>query len=586
MFMKSGFIAIVLMLSVIFAGELVVLSEQNSPESATPQTQVLNDTSGGKASTQTPQDPVTQKMQSSNDITEENLSTGIRIFGIHFDPTIRLDVLLSVIIGLFGVVITLLIFIFGSKTRSKSPPELIIEVVSKPENAGIEIVSKPENASEVEEYIKAIDRNPKATLVEKAIADAYVLQRGEKIKEAIEKWCSVANIAEGNDKALAVRAWASVGFLYINEGMGAEALDALGKALNLKPDSAEIYNGRGIAKLMLERYQDAVADWDEAIRLKPDYAEAYNNRGTTKNLCGRHQDALVDYDIAIRLRSGNAQTYNKRGLTKYLLKKHKDALADYDTAIRLKTDYAEAYYYRGHANSALKKYEAALADYSKAIELGLDDPAAYSNRGFIHFKLGQCRKAITDYNEAIRLKSDETGGPHIQGNSISFSLEDTKFDEAEVYTNRGVAKSQLGEYEEALADYDEAIRLKPNYAETYYNRGLTNTLLGKHQDSLTDYNEAIRLKPDYVEAYINRGPTNLILGEYAEALVDLNEVIRLQPNFVLAYVNRAEAKVNLNRIDEARSDFQTALELAEQQNNTALKTDIEKRLQELNNSTP
>ena len=168
-FMKSGFMAIVLMLSVIFAGELVVLSEQNSPESATPQTQVLNDTSGGKASTQTPQDPVTQKMQSSNDITEENLSTGIRIFGIHFDPTIRLDVLLSVIIVLFGVVIkTLLILIFGSKTRSKSPPELIIEVVSKPENAGIRYNDKPENASEVEEYIKAIDRNPiEATLWKK-----------------------------------------------------------------------------------------------------------------------------------------------------------------------------------------------------------------------------------------------------------------------------------------------------------------------------------------------------------------------------------------------------------------------------------
>lgn len=68
--------------------------------------------------------------------------------------------------------------------------------------------------------------------------------------------------------------------------------------------------------------------------------------------------------------------------------------------------------------------------------------------------------------------------------------------------------------------------------------------------------------------------------------MDLNEVICLQPNFALAYVNRAETKVNLNRINEARSDFQIALKLAEQQNNTVLKTNIEKRLQQLNNSTP
>ena len=154
----------------------MVLSEQNSPGPATPQTQSPNDASGEKASTQTPQDPVTQQTQVPNDTIGENPSTGIRIFGIHFDPIIRLDISLSILIAI-------LVFIFGSKTRSKSPPELTSEEVSK-----------PENASEVEEYIKAVDRNPKATLVEKATADAYVLQRSEKIEEAIEKWRSIANI--------------------------------------------------------------------------------------------------------------------------------------------------------------------------------------------------------------------------------------------------------------------------------------------------------------------------------------------------------------------------------------------------------
>ena len=48
----------------------------------------------------------------------------------------------------------------------------------------------------IEEYIKAVDRNPKASFfIEKAIADAYMLQRGERIEEAIEKWRSIANIS-------------------------------------------------------------------------------------------------------------------------------------------------------------------------------------------------------------------------------------------------------------------------------------------------------------------------------------------------------------------------------------------------------
>ena len=272
---KIRIIMLVIALGTMCVGELIILSAQDSTGSAAQQTQTPNDTSKGQALTQT---------QTPNDTIGENSSTGIRILGISIEPTIRLDVFLGVIVALISVIVALLGFIFGTKTRSKSPPELTIEVVSKPENASIEVVSKPENASEVEEYIRAIERNPKATFVEKAIADAYVLQRSEKIKETIEKWLSIANIAEGHDKVLTAQAWQSAGFLYINERMGKEALSALDKALDLKPDSAEIYNGRGIAEFMLGNYHNALTDCDEAIRLKPDYAEAYNTRGGGKTV--------------------------------------------------------------------------------------------------------------------------------------------------------------------------------------------------------------------------------------------------------------------------------------------------------------
>ena len=586
---KIGIMVVVLVLSLMFADQVAVLFAQTPEGSTTKKVQSSNDTSTGKVSnnsqkdsaTQTSSKIPTQKTQSSNDTSSGKVDPKTQLAN---EPTkkgattdnnknlIGIGALLGGIAAVLTVILQLVKFIH--KVRSK---------VDLPYSA--EDIDKQDIAEKLDKIQKAVEQNPKASLIEKAITDAYMLQRGERIEEAIEKWRSLANTVEGNDNDLASKALASVGYLCLKEDMGEDALSALNEAINLKPDFDEAYNNRGAVKNFLGKHQDAIADYDIAIRLKSDYAEAYSNRGTAKCLLGRYQDAIADYDEAIRLKPDDAQTYNKRGLARYLLKKYEDAIADYDTASQLKPDYAEAYYYRGHVNNALEKYESALADYSKAIELRLDDAAAYSNRGFIYFKLGKCRKAITDYNEAIRLKADETGDPGIQENSISFFLEDTKFDEAEVYINRGIAKSLLGEHEGALADYDEAIRLKPNYAETYHNQGQTNTLLGEHERALADYDEAIRLKPDYVEAYINRGPTNLILGKYAEALMDLNEVIRLQPNFAYAFVNRAEAKVNLNRIDEARSDFQTALELAEQQGADDLKASIQERLQGLNNST-
>jgi tetratricopeptide (TPR) repeat protein len=58
---------------------------------------------------------------------------------------------------------------------------------------------------------------------------------------------------------------------------------------------------------------------------------------------------------------------------------------------------------------------------------------------------------------------------------------------------------------EAIYHYNEAIRLKPDYAYAYNNRGSTYARLGQYQLAIKDYNEALRLKPDYTLVYKNRG---------------------------------------------------------------------------------
>ena len=73
------------------------------------------------------------------------------------------------------------------------------------------------------------------------------------------------------------------------------------------------------------------------------------------------------------------------------------------------------------------------------------------------------------------------------------------------YSNRGNAKAALERYDDAITDYDEAIRLKPDYAEAYSNRGIAKAALGRYDDAIADYDEAIYLKPDLAAAYYNRG---------------------------------------------------------------------------------
>ena len=227
----------------------------------------------------------------------------------------------------------------------------------------------PDKASEV---VETVQQSPAASPTDRAVAYAISLQQQGKAEEAIEKWRSIANVAEGVDSQLQARAWFSVGYLYSEEDNWKAVIDANTRAIRLKPDNAYAYNNRGNAKNYLGQYQAALVDLDEAIRLKPDNAYAYNNRGITKKGLDQHEEALVDLD----------------------------------EAIRLKPDMASAYYNRGITKEDLGQPEAALTDYDKALELEPNDAGVYNNRGITKRNLGRLNEAREDYQKALALAQE------------------------------------------------------------------------------------------------------------------------------------------------------------------------------------
>ena len=80
-------------------------------------------------------------------------------------------------------------------------------------------------------------------------------------------------------------------------------------------------------------------------------------------------------------------------------------------------------------------------------------------------------------------------------------------DTAKAYLSRGDQHSAIKDYDHAIADYSQAIRLNPDYAEAYNNRGLAYSLTGKTEmaNAIADYSQAIKLRPTYAYAYNNRG---------------------------------------------------------------------------------
>ena len=105
--------------------------------------------------------------------------------------------------------------------------------------------------------------------------------------------------------------------------------------------------------------------------------------------------------------------------------------------------------------------------------------------------------------------------------------------EAEKHYIDGVGLYEEGRLEEAIAEYDQAIELDPQYALAYTNRGNAYAGLGQLQRAIQDFDEAIRLDPQDAGAYSNRGGAYVDLGQPQRAIEDLDEAIQLDPNLDL-----------------------------------------------------
>jgi len=133
---------------------------------------------------------------------------------------------------------------------------------------------------------------------------------------------------------------------------------------------------------------------------------------------------------------------------------------------------------------------------NNAIKLNPNYVDAYGIRGDIYENLRQYQRAIEDFNQEIRLKPN-----------------------AEIYYTRGTTYFKLNNYQRAIEDFSETIRLQPNNADAYKNRGVTYKLLLQYQRAIEDFNKVISLKPDNDEAYQWRG--GVILSRATKSLAAL-----------------------------------------------------------------
>jgi tetratricopeptide (TPR) repeat protein len=207
------------------------------------------------------------------------------------------------------------------------------------------------------------------------------------------------------------------------------------------------------------------------------------------------------------------------------------------------------------------------------------------NRGVEYYQNGDLDRAIADFDKAISLDPDF----------------------AEAYNDRGLCYTTKGDLDQAISDFDRTIQIKPDFAEAYSNRGTAYKSKDDFDRAIKDYDEAVRLKPDFTAAYNNRGDVFHLIGNLLRAISEYDKALQINPDYVEAfysreitlfdreetinyteminpiaaedYYERGEAYVAIGEIKKAISDFEKVLELCG--NNATLCQDAQQQLEKL-----
>jgi tetratricopeptide (TPR) repeat protein len=304
-----------------------------------------------------------------------------------------------------------------------------------------------------------------------------------------------------------------------------EALADYNRAIELDPALALPYHNRGETLLKLQHYEEALADYNRAIQLDPDYMNTYVGRGTAYSNLGRYDEALSDYGAAAKLDPTLALVYNNRASVYVKLKRYQEALEVLDQAIGLNHNpgLAYSYYLRGAVHSELQRPDEALADYTRSIELDPDFAPAYYNYGVLLFQRNLWRESLAYIEKAAQLGHPQ--GPEL-GALLKRHIEVAR-DAAVAYYNRGVESNNKQRYDEALADYTQAIKIDPGYAPAYANRGCIYTDLQRYDEALADLSRSVQLDPTLAPAYLNLGVVLLIRGALRDALQSFEKAAQL-----------------------------------------------------------
>lgn len=352
--------------------------------------------------------------------------------------------------------------------------------------------------------------------------------------------------------------------------------------------NADVY--RGVLSAYKNQNWEMMAMMMEQIATnEPGSADALYFMGEASRLAGNYQKALTYYQEAIKVNANFAPPYLGRARANLALKPRADVLNDLDAAIAYDPNYWEAYLER--ALYLLKKNDlsGAQIDLRRAKAMAPDSPLVQLALARVELAQNNPKQALAAAQEANRLDPEEAqtylllGMAYRANGQTDKALENLEFylkyspDNAEAFTFLGASYLNQGLPEKALTALDQAIRLEKS-PEAYTWRGETQLTLQNFEQAKADFRQALRLDPKSFEAGLGVARAEQAMNDFGNAYVSLQEIEKLISNDAQRarfWYYRAFSLRDQNFPDEAYNDWMSILALPEDAVAPAMRAEVQ-----------
>lgn len=452
----------------------------------------------------------------------------------------------------------------------------------------------------MESFDQSIALNPQGGRVYYHRGHVYV-QTGD-LERGLADYTEALEIDPDSPKILQSRAWVNLSL-----GDADQALADINQAISLVNDDPGIYYDQGVMLRNLGRWEEAVDAYSHAIELDSDFAWAYHNRGNIYYDFGQFDKALSDLDRALALDPTDVLGFTNRGRTYIALGEKELAMADFDRALELDPAFPFAYQKRGESLLFLGEAEIALNDFDQAINLDPANPAAWTERARALAFLERFDEALDDLDRALELDPDNqyidylTGWVYLEMGDTEGALSrfDALLEQVEITfatsnasagghssgafpdpraargrLGRGRATMAMGQSEEALADFSQALThdsgaiiaeinllLNNGREENYYYlvRGLAHARNGEWDASDADFQEALDAgaTPELISLFLVE--RSYAQPDLEQAVVDLQQAIELTPGNAGLHIRLGRMYLESDDLQKAVESFDRAL---------------------------